>query len=76
MEMVKKYKYLTLWLDDKLDWTKCVSNLFKRGQSCLYSLRRLGSFNICRKVLQMFYQSAVLFYAVACWGGNVKKKDA
>ncbi len=35
-------------------------------------------FHICRKLLQMFYQSAVasaLFYGVACWGGNMKKRD-
>ncbi|KAI4895043.1 hypothetical protein NFI96_016161 [Prochilodus magdalenae] len=48
------------------------------GQSRLYFLRRLGSFNVCRKLLQMFYQTVVsscLFYAVVCWGGSIKKRD-
>ncbi|KAG5283816.1 hypothetical protein AALO_G00046470 [Alosa alosa] len=40
---------------------------------------RLRSFNVCSKLLRMFYQSvvaSVLFYAVVCWGGSTKKKDA
>ncbi|XP_051254013.1 uncharacterized protein LOC127362380 [Dicentrarchus labrax] len=50
-----------------------------KGQSRLYFLKRLGSFNICKKLLQMFYQSvvaSVLFYAVVCWGGSSKRGDA
>ncbi|TWW64023.1 hypothetical protein D4764_03G0010310 [Takifugu flavidus] len=44
----------------------------------MYFLRRLRSFNICRKLLWMFYQSvvaSVLSYAVVCWGGSVTKAD-
>ncbi|KAI3358325.1 hypothetical protein L3Q82_014767 [Scortum barcoo] len=44
----------------------------------MYFLRRLRSFNICSKLLQMFYQSvvaSVLFYTVVCWGGSISKKD-
>uniref|UniRef100_A0A8C4X371 B30.2/SPRY domain-containing protein n=1 Tax=Erpetoichthys calabaricus TaxID=27687 RepID=A0A8C4X371_ERPCA len=50
-----------------------------KGQSRLYFLRRLASFNICNKMLQMFYQTVVasaLFYAVVFWGGSIKRKDA
>ncbi len=42
-------------------------------------LRRLGSFNICNKLLLMVYKSvmaSVLFYAVICWGGNTRKRGA
>lgn len=38
-----------------------------------------GSFNIFNKLLIMFYQSiitSVFFYAVVCWRGNTKKRDA
>ncbi|KAG5265004.1 hypothetical protein AALO_G00260390 [Alosa alosa] len=45
----------------------------------MYFLRRLRSFNVCSKLFRMFYQSvfaSVLFYAVVCWGGSTKKKDA
>ena len=35
--------------------------------------------NVCNELLCMFYQSvvaSVLFYAVVCWGGSIKKRDA
>uniref|UniRef100_A0A3B1JXG3 Reverse transcriptase domain-containing protein n=1 Tax=Astyanax mexicanus TaxID=7994 RepID=A0A3B1JXG3_ASTMX len=79
VETVKTYKYLGLQLDNKLDWSTNTDTLYRKGQSRLYFLRRLRSFNICKKLLQMFYQSivaSILFYAVVCWGGNMKRRDA
>ncbi|XP_051788716.1 uncharacterized protein LOC127529381 [Erpetoichthys calabaricus] len=79
VQRVQTYKYLGVQLDDKLDWTVNTDALCKRGQSRLYCLRRLASFNICNKMLQMSYQTVVasaLFYAVVCWGGSIKKRDA
>jgi len=78
VQAVKSYKYLGLWLDNKLDWTTHTSHLYRKTQSRLYFLRRLRSFNICSKLLCMFYQSvvtSVLFYTVVCWGGSISKKD-
>ncbi|KAI3364649.1 hypothetical protein L3Q82_011427, partial [Scortum barcoo] len=78
VEAVDSYKYLGLWLDNKLDWTTHTSHLYGKTQSRMYFLRRLRSFNICSKLLQMFYQSvvaSVLFYTVVCWGGSISKKD-
>ncbi|XP_062865661.1 B-cell receptor CD22-like [Trichomycterus rosablanca] len=78
VEVVKTYKFLGVHLDDKLDWSANTDILYRKGQSRLYFLRRLRSFNICRKLLHMFYQSvvaSVLFYAVLCWGGSIKNKD-
>ncbi|KAG5276868.1 hypothetical protein AALO_G00110700 [Alosa alosa] len=79
VEVVSTYKYLGLHLDNKLDWSANTDALYKKGQSRLYFLRRLQSFNVCSKLLRMFYQSvvaSVLFYAVVCWGGSTRKKDA
>ncbi|KAI3355421.1 hypothetical protein L3Q82_018262, partial [Scortum barcoo] len=48
-----------------------------KGQSRLYFLRRLASFNICKKLLQIFYQSVVasaLLYAVVCWGAASRRR--
>ncbi|KAG5262251.1 hypothetical protein AALO_G00293860 [Alosa alosa] len=60
-------KYLGIHLDNKLDWSVNTEALYKKGQSRLYFLKRLRSFNVCSKLLWMFYQSvvvSVLFYAV------------
>lgn len=50
-----------------------------RKHSQLYFLRRLKSFNMCSKMLHVFYQSvvaSVMFYAVVCCNSGVKSGDA
>ncbi|KAI3360430.1 hypothetical protein L3Q82_002261 [Scortum barcoo] len=73
-------RYLGVQLDDKLDWTANTDALCRKGQSRLYFLRRLASFNICKKLLQIFYQSvvasALLYVRSSVLGGSLKKKDA
>ena len=67
-----------MWLDKNLSWAINTDHFYKKGKSRLYFLRRLRSFNICSKLLSMFYQSVVasiLFYAVVCWGGSTTKRD-
>ncbi len=79
IEVVPTYKYLCVQLDNKLDCSLNTDALYRKGQSRLFLLRRLRSLDICRKMLQMFYQSvvvSVLFYAAVCWGGSIKHKDA
>src|SRR4029434_7205442 len=66
-------------MDNKLDWSANVDAIYKKGQSRLYFLRRLRSFNVCNKLLRIFYQSgvgSVLFYAVVCCGCSINKRDA
>ncbi|KAI4884426.1 hypothetical protein NFI96_009490 [Prochilodus magdalenae] len=79
VEVVRSYRYLGVHLDERLDWSVNTDTVYKKAQSRLYFLRRLGSFRICQKLLLMFYQSvvaSVLFYAVVCWGGSISKRDA
>lgn len=79
VEIVGTYRYLGVWLDDKMDWANNTDHLYRKGQSRMYFLRKLRSFNICRKLLWMFYQSvvaSVLFYSVVCWGGSTSKRDS
>ena len=76
--MVSSYKYLSLQLDIKLDWSVYSDHLYRKGQTRMHFLRRLAAFNPCRKLLQIFYQSMftiALFYGVVCWGGSVRKRD-
>ena len=44
-----------------------------------YFLRKLCSFNICRRMLRMFYESVVasaILFAVVCWGSRLRVADA
>ena len=78
MDTVEEYKYLGVYLNNKLDWTRHAEAVYKKGQSRLFFLRRLRSFNICRTMLRMFYQSVVasaIFFAVTCWGSGMKVAD-
>ena len=78
VDTVEEYKYLGVYLNNKLDWTRHAEAVYKKGQSRLFFLRRLRSFNICRTMLRMFYQSVVasaIFFAVTCWGSGMKVAD-
>ena len=79
MDIFDHYKYLGVFIDNKLDWTKNNEVLYKKGQSRLYFLRRLRSFNTCRTMLRMFYESVVasaILFAVVCWGSRLRVADA
>jgi hypothetical protein len=79
VEMVGSYKFLGVHMDNRLEWAGNTGALYKKGQSRLYFLRRLRSFNVCSKLLHTFYQSVVasaIFFAVVCWGANIKAGDA
>ena len=79
VERVDSYKYLGVHINNKLDWTHNTDALFKKGQSRLFFLRRLRSFDVCSRLLKIFYQSIVasaLFFAVVSWGGGLKAGEA
>lgn len=69
----------TVYIDNKLTWTRNTKAVLKKGKSQLCLLRRLRSLNICRTVLRLFYESVVasatLFTAV-CWGSGLRVADA
>ena len=77
--MVQTYKFLGVHLDDKLNWSANAGALYKKGQNRLFFLRKLRSFDVCKEMLLMFYQSVMasvlFFYAEVCWGGNMSKRD-
>lgn len=51
LRWVPIYKYLGLLHDDRLDWSESIDSLYRKRESRLYFLGRLGSFNICQKLL-------------------------
>lgn len=78
IEIVQTYKYLGVHIDHKLDWKKNTEAVFKKAQSRLFFLKKLRSFDISRRLLNVFYQgilASVLFYAVLCWGGSITVED-
>lgn len=78
VEVVQDYKYLGVHLDNKLDWAKNTETVYKKGQSRLYFLRKLRSFNVCNIMLRMFYQSVVasaIFFGLVCWGNRLRAAD-
>merc|ERR1712035_214296 len=50
----------------------------KKGQSRLYFLRKLRYFNVCSKMLHIFYKSVVesaISFAAICWGSGIRTRD-
>lgn len=67
MDIVDDCKYLGVYLNNKLDWTKNSEAVYRKGQSRLLLLRRLRPLNICGTMLRMFYESVVasaIYFAV------------
>ncbi|KAK0135417.1 RNA-directed DNA polymerase from mobile element jockey [Merluccius polli] len=79
VEEVEDYKYLGVVIGNRLDWKANSEAVYKKGMSRLYFLRKLRSFNVCSKMLELFYQSAVastIFFAVVCWGSSIRASDS
>jgi hypothetical protein len=69
---------LGVLLDNKLTWSNHADAVFRKTQSRLFFLRKLRSFNVCNKMLYIFYQGmvcSVMVFASVCWGGNVSARD-
>lgn len=74
IEMVDLYSFLGVHIKNKLDWTDNAKALYRKGQNRLFFPRRLRSFDMRSRLLQIFYQSVVasaLFFTVVCWGGGI-----
>lgn len=74
----EQYKYFGVYLN-KLDWKVNSEVVYRKGMSRLYFLRKLRSFNVCSKMLNIFYQSVVaseIFFVAGCWGGGIRAGDA
>lgn len=56
VDIVEDYKHSEVHMDNKQDWVKNTTPLYRKGQSCLYFLRWLRSFNICHTILRIFLQ--------------------
>ena len=78
VEIVNKYKYLGLTIDDKLNWRENSKTLISRLNQRLYFLRRLHSFNFSPDSLKMFYNAIIqslICFGISCWGSSICLED-
>ena len=78
VEEKEDYKYLGVVIRNRLNWVSNTEAVCKKGMSRLYFLRKLRSFNVCSKRLEIFYQSVVagaVFFAAVCWGSSIRASD-
>ena len=59
IETMDTYKFLGVHINNKLDWTDNTEALYRKSQSSIFFLRRLRSFDMCGRLLKMFYHSGV-----------------
>ena len=55
VEEIEDYKYLGVVIGNRLDWVSNTKAVCKKGMSRLYFLRKLRSFNVFSKMLEIFY---------------------
>ncbi|XP_068441989.1 uncharacterized protein [Clinocottus analis] len=78
VDMVEEYKYLGVSIDSRLNWKANINAAYKKGMSRFFFLRKLRSFNVCSKMLELFYQSvvaSVLYFSIVCWGSSIGAGD-
>ena len=54
VEMVEDYKYLGVTINHRLDWRSNTEAVYKKGMSRLHFLRKLRSFKVFSKMLELF----------------------
>ena len=72
------YRYLGVVIDNSLDWKSNTESVYSKRMSRLYFLRKLCSFHVCNKMMEIFYQSVVssiIFFAAVCWGSSIRARD-
>ena len=78
VKIVGEYKYLGSIIDSKLNWSPNDLALLKKSNQRLYFMKRLKSFNVCPKLLQLFYRAtveSVVTFNSLCHFGSLKEQD-
>ena len=78
VEIVGEYKYLGSVIDCKLDWSPNALALLKKGNQRLYFMKKLKSFSVSPKLLELFYKStveSVVTFNSLCHFGGLKEQD-
>ena len=78
VEIVGEYKYLGSIIDCKLDWSPNALALLKKSNQRLYFMKKLKSFSVCPRLLELFYRStaeSVVTFNSLCHFGSLKEQD-
>lgn len=74
IELTDNHKYLGIIIDDKLSFEANVSVVCKKIQQRLFFLRKMGTFNVCTKMLTLLYKAfieSVFSFCIVAWFGNL-----
>ena len=72
------YKYLGVTIDNKLNWHSHTSLIHKKAHKRLFFLRKLKSFGIDNKLIELFYHAtieSIIVFCITSWGGNIRIRD-
>lgn len=78
VDVVSSYKYLGIYVDDKLNFSENVHSVYKKCLQRVRHLRELANLRIDIDLLSMFYRSiieSVLSFGIVTWYGSSKKAD-
>ena len=78
IEIVSKYKYLGIMIDNKLNWEEQSRDVLAKGHMRLHYLRKLKSFRVERPILKLFYTAVVestIMYGCLTWYCSLRKCD-
>lgn len=78
IDLVENYKYLGTVFDNKLCFQANADAISKKVQQRLYFLRKMNYFNVCTKMMTLFYRTfieSVLSFCIVTWFGNLNLAD-
>ena len=78
VEIVNEYKYLGTIIDNQLNWSSNIRQLYSKCQQRLYFLRKLNEFHIDHTIMHMFYTSVIqstFSFCILVYYGNASSRD-
>ena len=78
VEIVNEYKYLGTIIDNQLNWSSNIRQLYSKCQQRLYFLRKLNEFHIDHTIMHLFYTSviqSIFAFCILVYYGNASSRD-
>jgi hypothetical protein len=78
VKVVSKYKYLGVYIDDRLSFHDNIQVLYKKCIQRVRYLRELAGLKIDHVILSLFYKSiieSVVAFSIVSWYGSSTRKD-